>query len=351
MGEVDPAFIQAPEHRPKLSAREAQGIPLIDLSPIRSLDLDGDFSISDGIDELVKEMGSACKEWGFFQVINHGASLDRRQKIEAAAREFFARSSEEKRKVRRDSVKVSGYYDTEHTKNVRDWKEVFDFTVQEPTIVPASLDPQDKQVTQWHNQWPPHLREACQEYARDMFKLSMKLMQLIALSLGLPAKRFHGFFKDQTSFVRLNYYPPCPSPHLALGVGRHKDAGALTVLAQDDVGGLEVKRKTDGQWLRVKPTPDAYIINVGDIIQVWSNEAYESVEHRVMVNSEKERFSIPFFLNPAHYTNVEPLEEMTSEENPAKYRPYNWGKFFVTRKRSNFMKLDVENIQIYHFRV
>ena len=68
--------------------------------------------------------------------------------------------------------------------------------------------------------------------------------------------------------MRANHYPPCPTPELALGVGRHKDAGALTILAQDDVGGLEVKQKTDGEWVRVKPTPDAYIINVGDIIQV-----------------------------------------------------------------------------------
>ncbi|KAK7260109.1 hypothetical protein RIF29_25877 [Crotalaria pallida] len=153
-----------------------------------------------------------------------------------------------------------------------------------------------------------------------MVKLALKLMELIALSLNLPPKRFEDFFKDQTSFIRCNHYPPCPSPHLALGVGRHKDSGVLTILAQDDVGGLEVKRKSDGEWVRVKPTPDAYIINVGDIIQVLSNEAYESVEHRVMVNSERERFSIPFFLNPAHYTMVEPLQELTNEQNPAKYK-------------------------------
>ena len=111
-------------------------------------------------------------------------------------------------------------------------------------------------------------RKACEEYAEEMVELSLKIMELIALSLGLPAKRFHGFFKDQTSFIRLNHYPPCPSPELALGVGRHKDPGVLTVLAQDHVGGLQVKRKSDGQWVLVKPTPDAYIINVGDIIQV-----------------------------------------------------------------------------------
>lgn len=74
------------------------------------------------------------------------------------------------------------------------------------------------------------------------------------------------------------------------------------------------------------------------------------MEHRVKVNSERERFSIPFFVNPAHYTWVQPLDEIVNEENPAKYKPYNWGKFFTTRKTSNYKKLGVENIQIYHFK-
>jgi isopenicillin N synthase-like dioxygenase len=78
----------------------------------------------------------------------------------------------------------------------------------------------------------------------------------------------NGYFEDQTTFLRFNHYPPCPSPNLALGVGRHKDGGALSVLAQDDVGGLEVRRKSDGEWIPVKPIPDAYIINVGDAVQV-----------------------------------------------------------------------------------
>ena len=84
---------------------------------------------------------------------------------------------------------------------------------------------------------------------------------------------------------------------------------------------------------------------------MWSNEKYESVEHRVSVNSEKERFSIPFFFNPAHHTWVQPSEELINEQNPLKYKPYNWGKFFTTRKRSNFKKLNVENLQIYHFKI
>ncbi|KAF3435681.1 hypothetical protein FNV43_RR22772 [Rhamnella rubrinervis] len=349
MGEVDPAFVQDPEHRPKLWVNEAEGIPLINLSAIKSED------DPEAIEEVVREIGSACKEWGFFQVINHGVPLEIHQKVEAEARKFFGLPLEEKTKVRRDEWSALGYYDTELTKNVRDWKQVFDFAVDVPTFVPASPDPDDNNLMQWTNQWPqypPQFREACEEYSREVEKLSLKIMELIAQSLGLGANRFSGYFKEQTSFIRLNHYPPCPSPQLALGMGRHKDSGALTVVAQDDVGGLEVKRKSDGEWIRVKPIPNAFVINVGDNIQVWSNDKYESVEHRVMVNSEKERFSIPFFLNPAHYTVVEPLQELiANEQNPPKFRPYNWGKFITHRKLSSSKKLNVENIQIYQFKI
>lgn len=113
------------------------------------------------------------------------------------------------------------------------------------------------------------VRALVEEYIQEMEKLAFMLMELIALSLGLEAKRFEEFFiKDQTSYLRFNHYPPCPCPDLAFGVGRHKDSGALTILGQDEVAGLEVKNKANQQWVRVEPSPDAYIINVGDIIQV-----------------------------------------------------------------------------------
>ncbi|KAL7118894.1 hypothetical protein ACP275_02G029600 [Erythranthe tilingii] len=354
MGEVDPAFIQALEHRPKPETITAEGIPLIDLSPlIISPDQSDDDPNSPLLSALAAEICAACKTWGFFQVINHGVPSHTRRKIDSVSRRFFSLPKHEKKRVSRDESNPTGYYDTEHTKNVRDWKEVFDFTVDEPTFIPASHEPDDDRLKEMINQWPenpPEFRDVCKEYAEEMEKLAYKLLQLIALSLGLEKDRFAGFFEKQTTFIRLNYYPPCPIPDLALGVGRHKDAGALTILGQDNVGGLQVKRKTDGEWVLVKPTPDAYIINVGDIIQVWSNDEYESVEHRVKVNSENERFSIPFFFNPGHDITVEPLEELVNERNPAKYNPYSWGKFFTARKRSNYKKLDVENIQIHHFK-
>lgn len=353
MGEVDPAFIQAIEHRPKPTIIEADEIPVLDLSPIRSLDhLPKNHAISKDMVYLISKVAEASEKWGFFQVINHGFPPDKLEKLELVARKFFALPLEEKKKVGRDEGNPLGYYDTEHTKNVRDWKEVFDFTVRDPTVMPVSPDQLEAQLLV--NRWPdylPELREAAQEYAQEVEKLAFKLLELIALSLGLSADRLNGFFTDHTSFIRLNHYPPCPAPQLALGVGRHKDGGALTILAQDGVGGLEVRRKSDGEWVRVKPTPGAFIINVGDIVQVWSNDKYESVEHRVMVNSQKDRLSIPFFFNPAHYVNVKPLEELLNGHNRAKFREYNWGEFFANRKQSNFKKLNVENIQISHFKI
>ncbi|XP_010941859.1 protein LATERAL BRANCHING OXIDOREDUCTASE 1 [Elaeis guineensis] len=357
MGSVmDPAFVQAPEHRPKpTDTVEAVGIPLIDLSPVLHSPIPATAAAAPpAIFDLLAEVEAACQEWGFFQVINHGVPSELLDNILAASKGFFALSVEEKRQVKRDDVNPLGYYDTEHTKNVRDWKEVFDFVVEEPTVFPVLAGPRTNEFDSFMNRWPeypPGFKEACEKYAKAANKLAFKLLELIALTLGLPAKRLNGFFKDQSSFIRLNHYPPCPSPHLALGVGRHKDSGALTILAQDDVGGLDVKRQSDGEWVRVKPIPNSYIINIGDIIQVWSNDKYESAEHRVSVNSEKERFSIPFFFNPAHYVEVQPLEELIDEKkSPAKYNAYNWGKFLKTRKSSNFKKLEVENIQIYHFR-
>jgi isopenicillin N synthase-like dioxygenase len=157
MGEVDPAFVQEQEHRPKLSIIEAKGIPEIDLSPI----LHHGVPDTSAIDALVKEIGTACKEWGFFQVTNHGVPSSLRQRLEEASRLFFAQSLEEKKKVARDEINPTGYYDTEHTKNVRDWKEVFDFLVKDPTLVPLNSDEHDDRVIQWSNpspQYPSHFR-------------------------------------------------------------------------------------------------------------------------------------------------------------------------------------------------
>lgn len=119
-------------------------------------------------------------------------------------------------------------------------------------------------------------RRVLEEYARAVEKLAFQLLELISLSLGLPADRFSGYFKEQISFLRLNHYPPCPQPELALGVGHHKDGGALTVLFQDSVGGLQIQRRSDDEWISVRPVPDSYVINLGNAMQVRQKESFRT---------------------------------------------------------------------------
>lgn len=146
MGEIDPAFIQEPEHRPKLRSIEVNEIPVIDLSVYNT----GDTK------QIASEIGNACKKWGFFQVINHGVPLELRCRVEKVAKAFFDLPIEEKRKVKRDELNFTGYHDEEHTKNVRDWKEVFDMLIQDPTLLPASPEPDDEEITTYTNRWPEY---------------------------------------------------------------------------------------------------------------------------------------------------------------------------------------------------
>lgn len=146
MGEIDPAFIQSSDHRPNPKPVRADAvageIPVIDLSG--------------GNRDLVSEIGGACERWGFFQVINHGVPAEIRRKTDICAKKFFEQSAEEKRKVKRDEVNAMGYHDGEHTKNVRDWKEVFDYLVENTTEVPASHEPEDRELRTIANQWPQY---------------------------------------------------------------------------------------------------------------------------------------------------------------------------------------------------
>ncbi|CAO2813486.1 unnamed protein product [Amaranthus hypochondriacus] len=143
MGDVIPDFIQPTEFRPNpTTIIESNEIPVIDLSS--------------STDSVIEEIKEACEKWGFFQVVNHGVPQEKRKKAEYLARKFFGLPMEEKKKVRRDEENPLGYYDSEHTKNVRDWKEIFDFTVKEPTLVPASYEIGNEEIRELRNQWPDY---------------------------------------------------------------------------------------------------------------------------------------------------------------------------------------------------
>lgn len=316
------------------AGREA-GVPVINIA-----DLDDPRTLA--------ALDDACRHWGFFQVVEHGIAESVTQALQDAMRAFFALPGEAKRAVERTAENHWGYYDRELTKNTRDWKEVYDFGPAEGDAV--------------RPRWPEALsgfREAMLAFYGACEALSFELLGALARNLGMPEKDLSaGFRPHHSSFVRLNHYPVCPNPErpagLAtaraghLGVNHHTDAGALTILLQDEQPGLEVFRH--GDWHLVEPRADALVINIGDIVQVWSNDRYRASLHRVIVNHDAERYSAPFFFSPAYQTDYAPLPTTVDDRNPARYRPINWGEFRRGRAAGDYADFG-EEIQISQYAI
>jgi len=310
-------------------------IPVIDIRELKS-------------PQTLALLDAACREWGFFQVINHGIHQDVIRKVFEVTEEFFALPAEAKRRIERSRDNPWGFYDRELTKNVMDWKQIYDFGPADG----AGIRPQ----------WPqrmPEFRQTIQAYYRHCEQLAYRLLAAISANLGMsPGYLSRGFGANHTSFLRLNYYPVCPAPAnpqgLArpenghLGVGPHTDSGALTLLLQDDQPGLQVFR--DNEWHLVEPRRDAIVVNIGDMVQIWSNDHYFAALHRVIANVAKPRFSIPFFLSPEYRTNYAPLPTMISANRPARYREINWGEFRRRRASGDYADYG-EEVQIAQYKI
>lgn len=125
-----------------------------------------------------------------------------------------------------------------------------------------------------------------------------------------------------------NYYPPCPDPEVVAGVGRHSDISSITVLLQDEIGGLYV-RATDGEnWIYVPPIDGALVINIGDVMQIMSNDKYKSIEHQAFANRSKTRISIPIFVNPAPDAIIGPLPEVLENGEEPNYKQVVYSDYF-----------------------
>ncbi len=312
--------------------------------------------------EVAAQIDRACRNWGFFQIIDHGIEPPLFDKVRSETKKFFALPKRVKESLSRSRDNARGYYNRELTKNIRDMKEVFDFArtacTEQPENHPANRTPDG------YNQWPeanliPGFKPAMLEYYRACETVALSLLRTIAKGLGVAAEELtRDFENDHSSFVRLNYYPttdPLAVDNEAgratdtghLGVHHHTDAGALTLLLQDNVGGLQVCR--DGEWFAVDPVSDALVVNIGDVMQVWTNDLYRAPRHRVLASRGQGRYSIPFFYNPSYDAVYHPLDKLTSEESPARYSPINWGEFRHERQQGDYANYGVE-IQISDFR-
>lgn len=300
-------------------------IPVIDIRELKHAD-------------TLAALDAACRDWGFFQVVNHGIPADVIDTLFAETHAFFEQPLAFKREIVRTHENPWGFFDRELTGNRQDLKQVYD------------LGPADGMNIR--PQWPrgmPGFRNALHGYYRHAERLAYRLLAAVSTNLGMsPGYLSRGFGPHHTSFLRLNYYPVAPAPAGHLGVGQHTDAGALTVLLQDDQPGLEVFR--NNRWHVVEPRRDALVINLGDIVQVWSNDRYVAALHRVIASAAQPRFTVPFFLNPEYRTNYAPVPTMVSQSQPARYRQINWGEFRALRSAGDYADVG-EEVQITHYKI
>ncbi|CAK9323855.1 unnamed protein product [Citrullus colocynthis] len=328
-------YIKPLPDRPTSSAvaSAALNIPIID---VHAFSLDQDHSLRRTI---LNQVSDACRNWGFFQIINHGIRPELLDDIRRAWHDFFKLPVETKQVYANSPKTYEGYGSRLGVQKgaILDWSDYFFLHYLPPRLKD-------------HNKWPaapPCIRELIEEYGEEIVKLGGRLLELLSVNLGLPEGYLQNTFggQDVGACLRVNYYPKCPQPELTLGLSSHSDPGGLTLLLPDDkVAGLQVRK--DNKWITVKPAPHAIIVNVGDQVQVLSNAIYRSVEHRVIVNSEKERVSLAFFYNPKSDIPIEPAKELITRDKPALYSPMTFDEYrLYIRMRGPQGKSQVDSLK------
>ncbi|MES0864284.1 2-oxoglutarate and iron-dependent oxygenase domain-containing protein [Ruegeria sp. SCPT10] len=306
-------------------------IPVIDIAPL----LDG----SDK-QKVAKKIRWALSNAGFMYVKNHNVAQDFVEKVFDVTRRFFDLPMEDKMKlhVSNSDVALRGYIEpfgenTDPTKT-KDLKECFDIGPERAALEGPFFGP---------NQWPgalPEFQDLVYDYHQKMVTLSRQLLQGIAISLDLPETHFECFMQNPISIQRLLHYPPQNGQidETIIGIGAHTDYGNLTILAQDDVGGLQVMNR-EGAWVEGSPIPGTFVINIGDLIQRLTNDVYLANMHRVINTSGRERYSIPFFIDADYSAEFAPLPSCVSASNPQRYHPVTCGAHKFGRFSNSYAHL------------
>ncbi|CAI8608347.1 unnamed protein product [Vicia faba] len=261
--------------RKKFDETKAGVKGLVDADLVDIID-DKDPSIHQGTVDRIKE---ACETWGFFQVVNHGIPLSVLEEL-------------------KDGVKSSP---------ALNWRDTFSCY-----LAPETPKPQD---------FPLICRNILLEYGKHMMNLGTLLFELMSQALGLNPNHLKDMDCAEGLIALCHYYPPCPQPELTLGTTKHSDNDFLTVLLQDHIGGLQVLHQD--KWIDITPVPGALIVNVGDLLQLITNDRFKSVEHRVLANHVGPRISVACFFCSDYRSSSKlygPMKELLSEDNPPKYR-------------------------------
>lgn len=304
-------------------------LPLIDIAPLYGTD-------SAAWRDVATQIDAACRDWGFFYITGHGIPPERIDALLAAAKAFFALPEAEKLKIditRTAHHRGYGAIATEQLDPTQpsDLKETFDMGFHMAADHPEVLAGKPLRGPNRHPDLPGWAALMEQHYA-DMQALAQTLLRAIALALGIERDFFDARFAEPISVFRMIHYPPRHTARSAdqPGAGAHTDYGCVTLLYQDDAGGLQV-RNVHGEWIDAPPITGSFVVNIGDMMARWSNDRYTSTPHRVISPLGVHRYSMPFFAEPHPDTEISCLPNCSSADNPPKYPPVTSAEYLLSR--------------------
>ncbi|XP_006655972.3 1-aminocyclopropane-1-carboxylate oxidase homolog 4-like [Oryza brachyantha] len=290
-------------------------------------------------------VAAAARGWGFFYLVNYGALVpsDYPGRLLAALRAFNELPAPERAAHYGRSTGGGFSYSSNldlYKSGAASWRD----TIQ-VMLGPSRADA---------GRIPAVCRGEILDWDAHAAAVARALMAMLCEGLGLGADTLEAASCLEGKMMASHYYPVCPEPERTMGIVPHTDPGVLTILAQDDIGGLQVKHTDEdgaSYWVDAKPLPGALVINVGDLLQIMSNDKYKSVEHRVVMNLREEpRVSSAIFYNPGRRGDsvfYGPLPELISSENPPKYRNFTMAEFLGA-----FFKRDLASkALIEHFKI
>lgn len=293
------SILQRSQHEGRQVVEEHE-LPVIDLRSLRSENEEERVS-------CVSEIVRASSDWGFFQVLNHGVSNELLGGMSREQKRLFELPFEMKASAKLLNGSYRWGTPTAKSLDQFSWSEAFHVPL-------AKISDPDCCSSEFGS-----LSDAMERLAGTMSELARMLAGVLAENLGSPGDQFTKSCSKSTCFLRLNRYPPCPFSPETFGLMPHTDSDFLTILHQDQVGGLQLRK--DSKWIAVKPNPDALIVNIGDLFQAWSNDVYKSVQHKVMTNTKVERYSVAYFLCPSNQSTIGSCRE------PSIYKKFTFGEF------------------------
>lgn len=372
---LNPTSNQGTRYDQPIATAHNEGLPIIDISSF----LDPN-AAAEARQETAQALNAACVNYGFFYLTGHGVSTTKLDEIISLARQFFSLPLDEKNKIKRfdaggpeggDGARGYQGLGENVTGGLQDMQEAIDFYADWPR---SQSEEGDKgmngsgavKTLQGENLWPQQPRElknVYEEYIEQLKEVGRAVVHAmgVALDLGPPSTSsspetndtesedeeiFLRACKDSFWVMRMINYPPLTTPHnpsnpstdiSQFSCGAHTDYGCVTLLLSDSTpGALQVQLK-DGTWLDADPIPGAFVVNIGDMIERWTNGMWKSTMHRVIHRGNRERISVPFFFEPGFDAEVKPLSSCVERSGRERMREGgSYGEHLLTKVFSNF---------------